>query len=68
MKRNDGAHLKAQKNLGNTSSNYDSPAQSAELYYFTSYNSSLLCSVENVEFSDYSCEVKIKTIFKYKQL
>lgn len=46
MKPNDGAYLKAQKNLGNTSSNYDSPAQSAELYYFTSYNSSLLCSVK----------------------
>lgn len=39
-------------------------AQSTELYYLTSYNSSLLCRVENVEFSDYSCEVKIKTIFK----
>lgn len=64
MKPNDGVYLKAQKNLGNTSSNCDSPAQSAELYCFTSYNSSLLCSVKNVEFSDYSCEVKIKTIFK----
>lgn len=46
MKPNDGVYLKAQKNLGNTSSNYDSPAQSAELSYFTSYNSSLLCSVK----------------------
>lgn len=45
MKPNDGAFLKAEKNLGNTSSN-DSPAQSAELYYFTSYNTSLLCSVK----------------------
>lgn len=39
-------HLLLKKNLGNTSSNYDSPAQSAELCYFTSYNSSLLCSVK----------------------
>lgn len=46
MKPNDGVYLKAQKNLGNTSSNYESLTHSVELEYFTSYNSSLLCSAK----------------------
>ena len=46
MKPNDGVYLKAQKNLGNTSSNYESLTQSGELEYFTSYNNSLLCSAK----------------------
>lgn len=46
MKPNDGVDLKAQKNLGNTSSNYESLTWSVELEHFTSYNSSLLCSAK----------------------
>lgn len=46
MKPNDGVYLKAQKNLGNTSSNYECLTQSVEQEYFTSCNSSLLCSAK----------------------
>lgn len=46
MKPNVCINLKAQKNLGITSSNYESLSWSVELEYFASYNSSLLCSAK----------------------
>lgn len=46
MKPNDGVDLKALKNLGDTSSNYESLTQSVELEHFTSYNNSLFCSAK----------------------
>lgn len=46
MKPNDGFYLKAQKDLGNTSSNYKYLIWSVAFEYFTSYNSSFLCSAK----------------------